>query len=223
MKRKSVIIILAAIACLMLATACGNTQEATPAMQENSLINTAPDLMQIRNICQLATLECCYNNVAKSTKTPGKGIAHIGEAEREFWIEYSGTAKIGVDMSKIQMEISDNVVNITIPNAELLDIVVDNKENKRVISPDKSFLFAENDITTEDQTNAIATAQDQVKTDFSTNNSLLTLAQDRAKKLIENYINQIGKLTGTTYIINWNYADNITDNTQSNESTEAIS
>lgn len=27
-----------------------------------------PELMQIRNICKLATIKCCYNNVAKSVK-----------------------------------------------------------------------------------------------------------------------------------------------------------
>lgn len=37
------------------------------------------------------------------------------------------------------------------------------------------------------------------------NKSLLISAQDRAKQLIENYINQIGEISDTTYNITWNY------------------
>lgn len=45
-----------------------------------------PDLMQIKNTCDLATLKCCYNNVAKRTKAPGTGLAYF--EKRVFWIEY---------------------------------------------------------------------------------------------------------------------------------------
>ena len=38
-----------------------------------------PDITQIRSICNLATLECYYHNVAKSEKKAGSGISHIGD------------------------------------------------------------------------------------------------------------------------------------------------
>ena len=37
-----------------------------------------PDLGRVQSICELATLECYYHNVAKSTKEPGRGLFHFG-------------------------------------------------------------------------------------------------------------------------------------------------
>ena len=59
-----------------------------------------PDITRIRTICNLATLECYYHNVAKSTKTAGSSITDWFEKDREFWIEYTGVAKIGIDMER---------------------------------------------------------------------------------------------------------------------------
>ena len=44
-------------------------------------------LEEVFEISELATLECYYHNVAKSTKTKGTGLTHVGEKERKFWIE----------------------------------------------------------------------------------------------------------------------------------------
>lgn len=98
-----------------------------------------PELIQIRNICKLATIKCCYNNVAKSVKSAGTGIWHLGEKERTFWIEYSGEAEIGIDMSEVKMNVVDNEVTITMPEAQILSITVNPEsytDDSYVISPD---------------------------------------------------------------------------------------
>jgi hypothetical protein len=48
------------------------------------------------------------------------------------------------------------------------------------------------------------------------NSALLQSARDRAQKLIENYINQLGKAVGATYEIEWSYDDasNMVESTQ---------
>ena len=83
-------------------------------------VNATPEVEELKSICELATLECYYHNVAKSVKTKGDGIAHIGEKERVFWIEYSGVAKVGIDMSKVKMESADEEGKyiITIPKSD---------------------------------------------------------------------------------------------------------
>ena len=53
-------------------------ETALEAAAGNAKIN-APDIAQIRTICELATLECYYHNVAKSVKEKGSGLLHIGE------------------------------------------------------------------------------------------------------------------------------------------------
>ena len=185
--------------------------EATTITEEtaetSTLVNNMPEpeLIQIRNICKLATIKCCYNNVAKSVKSAGTGILHLGEKERTFWIEYSGEAEIGIDMSEVKMNVIDNEVTITMPEAQILSITVNPEsytDDSYVISTDG---INKNPILPEEQAAAIKSAQDDMKESVLNNKSLLISAQDRAKQLIENYINQIGEISDTTYNITWNY------------------
>ena len=114
------------ILCVMslFLVACTNKNDKTKVkMEETQEMETAavlePDLAQIRSICDLATLECYYHNVAKSTKEKGSGLAHLGEKERKFWIEYTGVVKIGIEMSDVKMDVNGTSVQITIPGAKI--------------------------------------------------------------------------------------------------------
>lgn len=188
-----------------LTTVTETSAETTAVTEETVTPTIKPEITQIRSICELATLECCYNNVAKSTKDPGTGLSHLGEKQRDFWIEYSGTAKIGIDMSELKMDITDeNIITITVPKAKILSISVDQEsysEDSYVISSDN--FIQKNPITADDQTKAISTAQEQIRSEFENNSNLMNSAQDRAQKLIDNYISQIGKATGAEYKVEW--------------------
>ena len=72
-------------------------------------------------------------------------------------------------------------------------------------------ILNKNPITAEDQTDAIAEANEQIRQSFAENETLLTHAQERAKLLIENYIEQLGTLSGVEYQINWIYEHNIAE------------
>lgn len=162
-----------------------------------------PDLLQIRNICELATLKCSYNNVAKSTKEPGTGLSHWGEIKRTFWIEYSGTVDIGIDLTKVKMDLNEQTITITIPKAQILDIQLDTyNKDAYVINNDG---INDNPISAEDQENAIQVSKEQLEESFANNTALLNSAQSRAKELIETYINQVGNATNIKYNIVWEY------------------
>ena len=162
-----------------------------------------PDISQIRSICELATLECYYHNVAISTKEKGKGLPHIGEKEREFWIEYSGVAKLGINISKVSMKMEDKQIVITVPKAELLSLSDYSFSEDSYISEDDG--LNKNPITSENQTEAVKAAQEDIKRKFAEDDAMLIRAQDRAKNLIENYIIQLGSLSKTNYQIKWVY------------------
>lgn len=169
--------------------------------------NQAPNITQIRSICELATLECYYHNVAKSVKYKQEGITHLGEKDRAFWIEYTGTVKLGIDMSRVSMDMDDNKVTITIPEAEVLEVSVDDSsynEDSYIMSQDG---WNKNKITAEDATEAIKAAKENMKQTAMENSSLLLNAQERAKKLIENYLVRIGDAVGVKYDIDWKYLD----------------
>lgn len=170
----------------------------------------APDISQIRSICELATLECYYHNVAISTKEKGSGLPHIWEKEREFWIEYSGVAKLGINISKVSMKIDGSLITVTVPKAELLGLSDYSFSKDSYISEDDG--INKNPITPENQTGAVKAAQEDIKKKFAKDDAMLIRAQDRAKNLIENYINQIGQISEKDYQIKWVYEDNLSEN-----------
>ena len=174
-------------------------------LNQNRAVAKTPEITEIRSICKLATLECYYHNVAKSVKTAGEGIAHLGEVDRKFWIEYTGIAKVGIDMSKVEMTVDGSVIEIKIPEAELVG-ETDIKESglNYIYSNDG---INQNEITVEDETKAINEAQNEMEESIKNNKTLLLNAQSRAQELIENYIVQVGKMTGVDYEIIWIYDD----------------
>lgn len=180
----------------------GSHKKAEDGLEEN-IDEEYPDITHIRSICELATLECYYHNVAKSTKEKGKGILNIGEKERTFWIEYSGTAKLGIDVSEVEMEIKGKQIEITIPKAKLLGLSDYSFEKDNYISSDDG--LNKNPITAENQTQAIAIAEANIKEMLENDNTMLMRAQDNAKKLIENYIKQLSQLSKIDYQIKWHY------------------
>lgn len=173
-----------------------------------SFLKKKPEISQIRDICNLATLECYYNNVAKSKKTSKEGLMHIGEKDRTFWIEYTGIARLGIDISKVKIDVNQNNVIVTMPKAEIIgDPTIESKslgEESFLISKDG---LNRNKITADDQTHAISLAQEDMKEKLSKNELLLLRAQNRAKALIENYINQLGEISGVSYNIAWEYIE----------------
>ncbi|MCD8012901.1 MAG: DUF4230 domain-containing protein [Lachnospiraceae bacterium] len=219
--KKNISIIIISIMIMSLLASCGqNSETVTISTDAETQINAIePELSEIRSICNLATLECYYHNVAKSTKGKGSGVSHAFEQERVFWIEYTGVAKIGIDVSKIKMEIDGTDITITIPNAHLISADVEEISADDYISSSDG-LIIKNPISADDQTNAVAEAQEAMKESVESNSTLLTSAQERAKKLIQNYIDQLSDATGIEYNIQWNYEENITSTSEQDVSAE---
>lgn len=169
-----------------------------------------PSISQIRNICQLATLQVYFHNVAKSIKQPGTGMSGFNQVPRRFWVEYSGSAELGIDMSRVDMEIVGNEINITLPPVEMIgDIQVDSSSYSAgsVIVEDEDWYRRSNEITADDMTGAIYQSNEAVKADILSDNMVMLQAEDRAKELIENYVNQLASLSGKDYTINWVYTE----------------
>ena len=151
----------------------------------------------IRAICELATLECYYNNVAKINKEAN----NIFQKDRKLWIEYEGKVTLGIKMSDVDININGTTVHITLPKAEILSKDYAVYEDSYIASND-GWLF-KNEITADEQTEAVKVAQGEMEKAINDNKALYTKAENRAKELIENYIKQIGEATGKEYTIAW--------------------
>ncbi len=161
-----------------------------------------PQVEQIRMISELATLKCKFNNVAKSNVDKGKGITHVFEKDREYWIEYEGYVDIGIDVELIVIEIKDDVVTVNLPPAQIQNIgVTDNTDRIEIYSKDS--VINKNTIPAEKQAEAIAEAQENMLKKVEDNKVLFIQAEEQAKSLIENYIKNIGELSDTEYTVKW--------------------
>lgn len=194
--KKIISIMLCVMICFIM-TSCKEDVE-----KETEIVPLASNM---RSICELATLKCYYHNVAKSfEKDAEKSWFGVVTKDKEFWIEYSGVVTIGVDVAKVRLDVDDDKVTITIPPAKVLDCKVDEtslNEDSFVKAIDSA------DISADDQTAAFAKAQQEMKEEAANDTTLLASAQDRAKKLLEDYIHNIEECVGKTYEITWVYVE----------------
>ena len=193
MKKQSV-----AAACvtalLLLTTACGKAEEpALPLPQEE----------QVKAICQLAVLECEYHNLAKfEQKDASKFLWMI--KDKRFWVEYSATAVLGINADQVSMELQGDVVNITLPKAQVLHC----KVNGDSLSPDSYIVDKESaPVTAEDEVRAFKDAQDSLQQTVEADGDMLDLAQTRVEDLLRNYVNSLAKATGTEYQVEFHYIE----------------
>lgn len=194
---KRIIAILLMIASLLALCACGDAS-VPPATEE-------PQITQMRTICELATMDCYYHNLAKYyEKDAEKGILGLGKKDKKFWVEYSGEVTIGLDATLVALQVSGDQVTITIPPAKVLGAKVYSDS----LSTDSYIIDKDSaDITAEDQTRVFENAQADMLAQASNDHLLLFNAQQRAQMLLEDYVTNIGNAIGVTYQINWIYLD----------------
>ena len=180
--------------------------ELSPEMLES----LRPQEIQVRNICQLATLEVYFHNVAKAVKPASTSFFALTQQDRRFWIEYSGTATIGIDMSRVTMEIEDNVITVRIPHAQMIggiDVDSDSYDINSVVVESEDWWRAKNEITADDVTNAIREANTYTTLSLLNNRSMMLNAELRATDLIEKYIEQVSMYSDTQYTVNFEYIE----------------
>jgi len=163
--------------------------------------------LNLKEICELSVMECCYHNVAKySQKDADDGFLGLGfwKKDMNFWIEYTGIITLGIDASYVNMIVEGDVITITMPPAKVLGIEVDAEslsEDSYIV--DKGSAKVEGD----DQVKAIDLAKSKLEQQAMEDETLLARAQDRAKILIEEYITNISSSVGKQYKIEWIYLD----------------
>lgn len=187
---------------------------ASPAEEET--LNMEPEVSQMKAICELAVMECYYHNVAKYYEEDASGVLWW-KKDKQFWIEYSGVVKLGVDITSVNIEVNDTQVSITLPAAKVLGCKVDSAS-----LTEDSFIVAKNsaDVDASDEVKAFDEAQSKLQENAASDTALLASAQQQAQDLLEDYITNIGNAVGKEYTIKWIYTD-ATDNPLEATTTEA--
>ncbi len=158
------------------------------------------NLGQLKSVCELATLECYYHNTAKSS-TDKKIL--FWNTNKKLWMEYSGIVKIGIDISRLELDISGQVVTITLPEAKVISCKVDDASLSKDTFYTEQTGFGADQITAQDQTDAFAKAQQTMLEEVEKDESLLFQAQERARTLLLHYVKNIGDTIGVEYEVKW--------------------
>lgn len=156
----------------------------------------------VDKICELATLRCYYHNVAENETQPD-GLFKYGLFQygyKKMWLEYDGIIEVGVDVAEVDIsEPVDNVVTIYVPDAKILNSNVDRESMGELISDKGVFTV----ITGEDQANMYALAQASMKENAAEDTVILYQAHNNAKKLLEEYVLNLGQQMGMNLTVKW--------------------
>lgn len=175
----------------------------TACQKKEQLPKVEPQISQMRSICELAVMECYYHNVAKYQEEDAAGFL-LWKKDKHFWIEYSGVVELGIDASRLSMEVLGDEVTITIPAAKVLSCTVDSTS----LTAD-SFIVDKRsaNIDAEDEQAAFAEAQHNMEMSAASNRVLLGNAQQRVQVLLQSYVENIGQAIGKEYTIRWNFLE----------------
>ncbi|MCM1089598.1 MAG: DUF4230 domain-containing protein [Butyrivibrio sp.] len=178
-------------------TACARTDD------PSGNVDFEPQSSRMKAICEMATMDCYYHVVAKYFEEDAEGF-WLWKKDKRFWVEYSGVVTIGIDAARLEIEVEDTDVTISIPPAVILDIAVD----ERSLTEDSYYVERDSAaITAQDQTKAFEEAQENMRDKAASDTALLQSAQQRAQSLLEDYVNNIGEAVGKKYHINWIYLE----------------
>ena len=136
--------------------------------------------------------------MAKSTKDKGTGISSWLKTDRDFWVAYSGSVDVGIDMTKVEMTIVGNEITVSLPNPEIMGIVNIESEEEPICQPDHWYT-RENVISSDDKSGAIATANSEMTSQISNDASIMMTTRQRAEDLIRNYIEALAQYSNTDY------------------------
>lgn len=201
---KKLFTVLFAVLLAFSTAACGKSEDAkTPQIE--------PDQARMRAISELSVMECYYHNVAKFDQKNAEQFLFWSKDKR-FWIEYSGTVRIGVDAAEVKLEsIGDDKFKVTIPFGRVLSCTVDSGSltaDSYVVDTDSAA------VTADDEVYAFQEAQKQLEANATKNT-----------KLLNEYIQNVGSTVGKNYSVTWILlgADESTESTEkaSAESAES--
>ena len=165
-----------------------------------------PDFSGYTEIAELATVECTFHNVAEVYNDGTNMLFGINVGYKKAWFEYDGTVQLGVDVSKVRIDGPDanNVVTITVPNAQVIGQPQADESTFSDIYSDTGLLTP---ITTVDQSVALEEAQKEMKESAEANSTLRNGARERAKTLLSQYVTKIGDLQGVKYEVQFRDAE----------------
>lgn len=141
---------------------------------------------QISSISELATVEYNYTNMGKFENQATFYGWKVPFTTKSFIISYDGKLKAGIDMSLVDIKISGNNINISVPKAKVLSHEIDEKsievfdETKNIFNP----------ISIKDYNQFAIDQKEKVEMNII-EKGLLDEAQEKAESTIKTFISSV--------------------------------
>lgn len=163
-----------------------------------------PELGQLRTICELSVTEAYYNNVAKFYQEDAQRYLFFFTKDKNFWVEYNGTVRVGLDFSQVDLNVEGDLVTISLPPIKVLSSSIDETS----LTEDSFYVTQKSaSIDAADQIQALTEAQLRMEEQAAGDTLLHANALERTKRLLSDYVENIGELTNTKYTIQWVYLE----------------
>lgn len=165
--------------------------------------NTKANFSAVDRICELATVKCYFHNVAEIDKDPDNLFKHglFEYGKKKSWMEYEGIAKLGINAAEVTVSEPDEngVVRIFVPEAELIVVDADEETMTEVVTDTGVFTK----ISFEERNIAFDEAQVRMEEKIIEDKIMFVRARENAKKLLEQYVVNVGEQIGQEYTVEW--------------------
>lgn len=134
---------------------------------------------QLTSISELATSQLEYRGLVRYEDGQVSFLT-----KKAFTMIYNAKIKAGIDLSKAEIQVSNRKISVGLPAAQIQDVVID--PGSLEFYDEKFALF--NQEHREDTVEAIKSAT-EAATQYAMESDLPTHAQDRAKLLVQSFLN----------------------------------
>lgn len=167
-----------------------------PSGEEPTTITSDLLSQQIQSISELASVEYNYTNMGKFENQATFYGWKVPFTTKSFILSYDGKIKAGIDMSLVEVEMHNNNIDITIPQAKILSHEIDEKSIE--VFDETRNIFNQISIT---DYNQFAIDQKESMESKAKEKGLLNEAQDKAKETIKTFVESMFS-TDNEYKIN---------------------
>ena len=154
--------------------------------EKNRTIDSITVENAINEISELATVEYVYTNMAKYESTKEFYGWKVPLTTSKFIISYDGVIKMGIDTSKVAIEVNGNTVTVTMPQPEILSHEID--MNSLQVMDEKYSILNKVDIT---DFNKFYADQSNVMEQKAFERGLKQQAQTQSEKAITSLIQSL--------------------------------
>lgn len=152
-------------------------------------ITSTTIVQELKEVSDLTVLEYNYTKVGKFENSLQLNGWNIPLTTKSFLLTYKGQLKMGIDMSKIDVKVTNKTISITLPDVAFLSNIID--ESSIEVYDETTNIF--NPIRIEDYA-TFANQQKDLAEDEAVENGMLSEAATKAESAIRRFLTMVPQI-----------------------------